>query len=140
MKYGMVVAVAIMAFAASVANAKTCEERFAAQGLSPTGLVANTAILFENAEYFVRPGESAQSICAKADKAKSAMEAKDAMIRDQKARISGLSAEVDQLKLRVGDTNFFKRHYNLGWVGWCAFVILLSLLLGFIAGRMGRRR
>ena len=141
MKYRIALATAAIIFgAASAASAKTCEERFAAQGLSTTGLVANAPISFEGAEYFVRPGERAESICAKADKAKSTIATKDELIRTQKVRIDTLNAEVSQLKMRIGDTNFFKRRYNLGWAGSAMFVGLLCILFGRWTSGLGRRR
>ena len=141
MKYRIALATAAIIFgAASAASAKTCEERFAAQKLSPTGLVGNAPIWFEGAEYFVRPGEPARSICAKADKARLAITTRDELIRTQKVRIDSLDAQVSQLKTRLGDTNYFKRHAYLGWAGWpIAFIFVFGWILISIGIRIGRR-
>lgn len=134
---------AALACCATAASAKTCEERFAAQGLSLTGLVANAPVTFEGNEYFVRPGETPQGLCAKADRDRSLIATKDRTIQAQKAQIAQLTSESNHFKELAGSTNYFKRHVYLGWMGWPVAAILViiwtSVSVGIFIGKRHRR-
>jgi hypothetical protein len=115
---------------ATHATALSCAERLERVGVHANSLPINKTFELDGQTVTVDPNDTGESICKRVDAANAPLvklQAENERLREENQRIAH---DRDYFRMKATDTNWFRRNYIPGWLGWPALWSFFLFLMG----------